>query len=181
MAKKTKISQQDIEAFLDAVKGTKPISNRKVMLTKKAEKLPYRHTENEELPHLFGGDEMHPNLQPDDFITFKRESISDKVLRKLKKAQYNIEAKIDLHRLTVDEARIEVNEFIHACLARSVKVALIVHGKGMPNRTPVLKNQLNYWLKQVDEVLAFCSAQPQHGGNGALYVLYKNVNEEKFF
>ncbi|MEE9156926.1 MAG: Smr/MutS family protein, partial [Gammaproteobacteria bacterium] len=38
---------------------------------------------------------------------------------------------------------------------------------------PVLKNKLNNWLRQRDEVLAFCSTRPVDGGTGAVYVLLK--------
>jgi DNA-nicking Smr family endonuclease len=50
-----------------------------------------------------------------------------------------------------------------------------VHGKGNGSwqKQPVLKNKLNQWLRQRDEVLAFCSARPCDGGTGAIYVLLK--------
>ena len=38
----------------------------------------------------------------------------------------------------------------------------------------MLKNKLNHWLQQWDEVLAFCSARPVDGGTGAIYLLLKN-------
>jgi DNA-nicking Smr family endonuclease len=37
----------------------------------------------------------------------------------------------------------------------------------------VLKVKVNAWLRQKDAVLAFCSARPQDGGTGAVYVLLK--------
>jgi DNA-nicking Smr family endonuclease len=54
-------------------------------------------------------------------------------------------------------------------------VALIVHGKGYRsrNRLPVIKTLLDRWLRECSQVLAFHSAQPKHGGSGAVYVLLK--------
>jgi DNA-nicking Smr family endonuclease len=51
----------------------------------------------------------------------------------------------------------------------------IVHGKGYnsPGNQPVLKNDINLWLRQHQDVLAFCSTPPKAGGTGALYVLLK--------
>ena len=51
----------------------------------------------------------------------------------------------------------------------------IVHGKGLRSRQgqPVLKVKVNHWLRQREEVLAFCSARPVDGGTGAVYVLLK--------
>jgi DNA-nicking Smr family endonuclease len=37
----------------------------------------------------------------------------------------------------------------------------------------VLKNGVNQWLRRWDSIVAFCSAQPHHGGTGAAYVLLK--------
>jgi DNA-nicking Smr family endonuclease len=51
----------------------------------------------------------------------------------------------------------------------------IIHGKGngSRHRGPVLKQKINHWLRQRDEVLAFCSARPMDGGTGAIYVLLR--------
>ena len=46
----------------------------------------------------------------------------------------------------------------------------IVHGKGSE---AILKTCINGWLRQLPEVLAFCSAPPKDGGNGAVLVLLK--------
>jgi len=40
---------------------------------------------------------------------------------------------------------------------------------------PVLKIKVNSWLRQKAQVLAFCSARPQDGDTGAVYVLLKKV------
>ena len=49
----------------------------------------------------------------------------------------------------------------------------IIHGKGKSSegKLPVLKGKVNAWLRQWDQVLAFCSARPNDGGTGAVYVL----------
>ncbi len=50
-----------------------------------------------------------------------------------------------------------------------------MHGKGHGSlhKLPVLKTKVQGWLRQRDEVLAFCSARPVDGGTGAVYVLLK--------
>jgi len=49
----------------------------------------------------------------------------------------------------------------------------IIHGKGYrsENSHPVLKNNLNQWLRQHRDVQAFCSASAKDGGAGAVLVL----------
>jgi DNA-nicking Smr family endonuclease len=51
----------------------------------------------------------------------------------------------------------------------------IIHGKGLSSagKLPVLKGKVDAWLRQMDAVLAFCSARRNDGGTGALYVLLK--------
>jgi len=41
------------------------------------------------------------------------------------------------------------------------------------NNLPVLKNDLNFWLRQHQEVQAFCSATQKDGGAGAVFVLLR--------
>jgi len=41
----------------------------------------------------------------------------------------------------------------------------------------VLKNKLNLWLRQHNDVLAYCSARQSDGGAGAIYVLLKQSNK----
>ena len=66
-------------------------------------------------------------------------------------------------------------EFIHECQHQGMRCIQIIHGKGYRSQSgrAVLKPHVAYWLKRMDEVLAFCPAQPKDGGNGALYVLLK--------
>ena len=65
--------------------------------------------------------------------------------------------------------------FLDRCGHRGARCVHIIHGKGhgSSNQGPVLKNKVNAWLRQREEVLAFCSAQPKDGGTGAVYVLLR--------
>jgi DNA-nicking Smr family endonuclease len=180
MSKKPKLSQEDIEAFQKAVQGIKPLPQRKVRVSK-PKTVPVRKPDKFlEESSFFDGGEPREYIQADDFIEYKVDGVSHKTLRKLGKGQYNVEAQLDLHRKTIEEARVAVNHFLHECIKHGIKSALIVHGKGRPGVPPALKNQLNYWLRQASPVLAFCSAAPSHGGKGAVYILLKSHTEEKF-
>jgi DNA-nicking Smr family endonuclease len=52
---------------------------------------------------------------------------------------------------------------------------LIIHGKGENKadreRSSILKGCTNHWLRELEIVQAFHSAQARHGGTGAVYVL----------
>lgn len=174
MPKKSKLSQEDLDTFQKAVQGTKPLTHGKVRLAEKKEKVSIKKQTFDDVPVFFDGGDPREYIQADDCIEYKCDGVSHKILRKLSKGQYNVEAVLDLHRQTIEEARIAVNHFLHECLQRRLKSVLIIHGKGKPGSLPALKNQLNYWLRQAQPVLAFCSAAPRHGGNGAVYVLLKS-------
>jgi len=48
---------------------------------------------------------------------------------------------------------------------------VIVHGQGYGSRNEaVLKPLIRHWLSRQDCVMAWCPAQPKHGGDGATYV-----------
>lgn len=180
MAKKSKISQEDLDAFKEAVQGSKPLPHHKVLLEKPRVIIRRKMAKVTDETDFFDGGEPREIIQSDDYIEFKRDGVPHKTLRKLKKGQYNVQAVLDLHRHTIEEARTAVNRFLHECVKRQVKTVVIVHGKGKPESTPILKNQINYWLRQAEPVLAFCSAIPRHGGRGAVYVLFRSPTEEKF-
>ena len=174
MSKKVKIDKSDLDAFYEAVKGTKPISQGKVLLTQPRQKIKPPNKLREPEPQYFHGGEPREIIQGDDCIKFKQYGVSDKTLRKLSKGKYNVEAVLDLHKMTTDKASVAVNSFLHQCVLRNIKVAIIVHGKGMPGNTPILKNHLNLWLQQTSAVLAYTSAPPRMGGTGAVIILLKS-------
>ena len=57
---------------------------------------------------------------------------------------------------------------------------LITHGKGeLRDKPALLKSCVNHWLKELDSVLAFHSAQPHHGGSGASYVMLRKSSNKR--
>ena len=97
------------------------------------------------------------------------------ILRKLRRGQFQVGAALDLHGMTVATARDALAAFLQHARRDSLGCVRIIHGKGKRShhRGPVLKQKINHWLRQRDEVLAFCSARPMDGGTGAIYVLLR--------
>ena len=102
-------------------------------------------------------------------------SIPSKQFRALKNGLIPWEGKLDLHGVTTETAREALSQFIQNQTQQHKRCLLIVHGKGEHRQgtPPVIKNMINRWLPQFDEVLAFHSALPKDGGHGAVYVLIK--------
>ncbi|RDI46034.1 Smr/MutS family protein [Aquicella lusitana] len=175
MSKKSKISQEDIDAFLQAMKGTKPLTQNKIRLVSSPPKRTIRLPAAEDEPLIIRESQALAAVEGEDFIGYKHPSISNKMLRKLRKGQYNVEAILDLHGMSIEEAKIATDRFLQQCLHEGIRVGLIIHGKGRHSQTPILKNKLNHWLRELDVVLAFCSAAPSHGSRGAIYILLKRT------
>lgn len=179
MSKKSKEPpQEEVMAFYKAMPGIKPLVHKKIRLAKKPLRPPtIQHPIKESDSFEFTEKESLSEVKGDEFIAFKQASVSHKILRKLRKGQYNVEAVLDLHGMSVEKAKIAVNGFLRQSLQRGVRVALIIHGRGRHRPVPVLKNKLNHWLRELNVVLAFCSAAFQEGSRGAIYVLLKRTGE----
>lgn len=176
--KKTIISAEEIALFRAAVKGVKrikfdtvPLKSKTVSRRKigRSEKPP-----REEYPF---SDHLQQTVDATEKLFFARPSIAPKTLRALRRGSLTIETGLDLHGMNVDQARDALNDFLHHCVQQGFRCVHIIHGKGrlFNNEPPVLKNQVNNWLQQCPDVLAFSSAMPCDGGAGAVYVLLKRT------
>lgn len=126
-------------------------------------------------------DEHIELLKSHDVLSYKKDGIQHGVFKKLRLGHYQSEARLDLHKRTVEEARKEVYGFIKECMQYDLRTVIILHGKGdrNENNEAIIKTYINKWLPEFDEVLAFHSAQKQHGGTGAVYVLLRKSDKEK--
>jgi len=125
------------------------------------------------LADLLAFDAHDLDVESGDELGFRRDGISDAVLRRLRRGEYSIRDEIDLHGLTQDEARAALGGFLVEAVAHGQRCVRIIHGKGLGSghRGPVLKSAVNRWLRRHGAVVAFCSARRNDGGTGALYVL----------
>ncbi|OHX35906.1 DNA mismatch repair protein MutS [Methylomonas sp. LWB] len=120
-------------------------------------------------------DDVPSRLFQEDQMLFAVPGVQKNVLKKLRKGHYDLDAEIDLHGLSSRSAQSQLLNFLHRCVEKGCRCLLVIHGKGYnsPDQTPVLKNDINIWLRQHRDVLAFCSAPRSCGGAGALLVLLR--------
>jgi DNA-nicking Smr family endonuclease len=101
---------------------------------------------------------------------------------RFRKGKLPIEGKIDLHGRTQQDAHDDLLAFLKRAHAAGKRTVLVVTGKGMTtSKTGVLRQAVPRWLNEPafrSLVLAFDYAEPQHGGEGALYLLLKRVREK---
>lgn len=164
--------------FRQAVGEVRPVGNGRVAAAAPRPKPLPQQTRADEVRVVADllSDPIDPvEIQPGDMLSHARPGVQHAVLRKLRRGQYRIEAELDLHGHTAEEARHELVAFLDRSTRAGLRCVRIIHGKGLrsANTGPVLKTRVAHWLGQRAEVLAYCSARPVDGGTGALYVLLR--------
>jgi DNA-nicking Smr family endonuclease len=121
------------------------------------------------------------HVPPDDFIQFQQPGIQDGVFKKLRLGKYPLEVVISMAGKTLDESRNLLYQNVISGHEKGVRALLIKHGTGENSKPfPALKKSyVNHWLRELEEVIAFHTAQPMHGGFGATYVLLKKHPQQK--
>src|ERR1700676_1579460 len=96
---------------------------------------------------------------------------------KLKRGQLALEARLDLHGLTQEEAHRALTRFIRRAHEDGARMVLVITGKGgLGGGKGVLRDAVPRWLNESGlrpRVLSCAWAQPKDGGAGALYVLLR--------
>lgn len=179
---------EDFSLFAQEVKGIRPLEKTAIYLGKKQGDVDFQARQQaaliakeEDRNHL--SKDYVERVDPNDVLEYKRDGVQDGVFKRLRQGKYSTEARLDLHRRTVEEARREVFQFIEDCMRHDIRVGIIVHGKGErapdPNDQATLKSFINKWLRDLDNVMAFHSAQRHHGGLGAVYVLFRKSEKAR--
>jgi DNA-nicking Smr family endonuclease len=106
-------------------------------------------------------------------LVYARPGVRAQALRQLRRQR--VEDELDLHGLTVVDARALLVRFLDHCRRNGLRHVLIIHGKGLrsPRGESVLKAKVASWLAQREDVLAFREANASGGGSGAVVVLLK--------
>ncbi len=173
--RKPKTSDEDKALFRKAVRDVRTLKQDKIPPYRRPlAPRPHMRIEDERqvIDNLLSDDWEPAELETGEELLFARPGLQHNVLRRLRRGQFTVGAELDLHGMSAREARQALSEFLLFTPHRCIR---IIHGKGRGSfqKQPVLKGKVNNWLRQRDEVLAFCSARPVDGGTGALYVLLK--------
>ncbi|HER27195.1 MAG TPA: hypothetical protein ENI69_08805 [Rhodospirillales bacterium] len=97
---------------------------------------------------------------------------------RLKKGKQPIEARLDLHGKTQNEAHPALDTFIESAYRSGRRCVLVITGKGTKpdGSVGVLRSAVPRWLNLPPNrarILAFSHATAKDGGEGALYVMIK--------
>jgi DNA-nicking Smr family endonuclease len=179
----------DRDLWHAALRDVKPLRKQKPAAAAKAS--PPRHAAG---PPASAAPAIKPDahkperLNPLPPITGPRAPGLDKAsAERLKRGHYPIEARIDLHGMTQDDAHRTLGHFIQRSAERGLRCVLVITGKGLrrvagdeaggrPGEIGILRNAVPRWLNEAPNrarILAFGTAQQRDGGGGALYVLLR--------
>lgn len=181
----TNLTDEDKSLFLSAMDEVQPIkSNNRLELSANPSqpqiirKPKHKTRDTQSAPSPFAARlETSQAVSAFENLRFCRPSLDSKDFKKLQKGNFNQNWQLDLHGMTEGKADQALRQFLQEAIQLRARYLLIVHGKGYNSdlERPKLKNLVNQRLKQVPQVLAFCSAQPKDGGTGAVYVFLKQV------
>ena len=108
-----------------------------------------------------------------------------KQTRHVRRGRREIDATIDLHGLTQDQAFRTLERFILEAQMRGNKTVLVVTGKGKPGAAEefyatgtargILRTRFLQWVEGPfrSSIVRVTQAAPHHGGSGAFYVFIK--------
>ena len=162
--------KDDSGLFRQAMSDVKPLQDNKTEpYRKKRRPAPLEFRDNEAEQEEFA--DIYTDTP--DFLDFQRPGIQHRLYRDLQRGTIEPEATLDLHGMRVVDARQTLVRFLKQSLQVRRRCVRIIHGKGRGSGAgqPVLKQKINQWLPQKEEVLAYFTAPRWDGGTGAVYVL----------
>ncbi|WP_372621329.1 DNA endonuclease SmrA [Alteromonas stellipolaris] len=178
----------DLHSFFAEMQDVKPIkpSNKALLhdtesaIAEKKRRAARQRSEREKLKSPLSLEGVTP-VKPDDFILFQQPGIQDGVFKKLRMGKYPLEETLSLSGMTIEQSRDALYKAITDSHKRGVRALLIKHGKGEESKPfPAYKKSfVNHWLLELEEVIAYHTAQPVHGGFAATYVLLKKHPDQK--
>lgn len=178
-------SEEDEVLFRQAVGEVEPVRSKKDLAPPKeppsAASLRIQSDEAEaltRLAELVTGEGPFDLADSDEYIEGYAPGLDAKILQRLRRGDYSVQAHLDLHGMFKVDAKEALDRFIQESRLGGRRCVLVVTGRGLHSKDsiPVLKEGVQGWLSRgrlARHVLAFTTARPQDGGAGAVYVLLR--------
>lgn len=167
----------DDEDWKNSLRGIKKIKQPEIPLGAEPPLIIGEMRHNIDYAQVYSGNSLK-TLKSDAF-----DNVDKRTAEKLRKGEFKIERRLDLHGLTEKEASEAVCNFVLNAYRQNLRCILIITGKGLQKETDdwyekkgILKESLPNWLNSSELrplVLAFCQAIPEDGGSGAFYILLR--------
>lgn len=181
------MSDKDLEMFRQEMEGVRPIQGEERVAPPSA-RVPDEAAKARRAAATAISTDSNPltipedvtQIGPHDVVGRRKNGVQEGVYRKLRLGKYEVQDRLDLHRVKLRDAREQVQDFLVLAGQRGLRTVLITHGKGMHSPVPArMKSYVIHWLEESDLALAYHSAQAAHGGAGATYVLIRKSSEAR--
>ena len=129
------VTEDDIDEFRRAMTGAKPLRSE--------QRVPHESTKPKPRARFARADEqrvLNESLEDDidtlqhgygDALRYRRASVGRRTMRKLARGGYSVQAEIDLHGMTLAEAKPRLADFIDYNAMQGNLCVRVVHGKGL--------------------------------------------------
>jgi DNA-nicking Smr family endonuclease len=106
---------------------------------------------------------------------FVAPGVDRREIRKLKKGDYIVRDRRDLHGMRGADALASVERFIENSRRAGHRCVCVIHGRGLHSEgnKPILKARVREYLRSHRSVLAYTDAPVSDGSSGAVYVLLR--------
>jgi DNA-nicking Smr family endonuclease len=191
---KTKDESLDPEVeerlFSDAMKDVAPISREGLReqvfeIRQREPRVPAdsrKHKEEDEetlskLQELINNGSGFEIFDTSEYVEGTGYRVHPELAKRLHRGDFSIQAHLDLHGLTVPEAKAAFERFLKGSVQTGKSGVLIIHGRGLSSPVaPVLKTKVMEWLSRGSWrkwVIAYASARSCDGGAGGTYILLR--------
>jgi DNA-nicking Smr family endonuclease len=176
----------DFSLWEEVTRGVKPLRRNSLRRTKSA------------VPPPSAGKTPHPltppNKRPWPASPPPLTALDRRTEQRLQRGQADIDARLDLHGIGVETARVRLLDFVSRARASGARLVLVITGKGAspfsshtlhgrdhyhaPERGGKLRQRVPAWLAEPEfrhHVVGFQPAHPKHGGGGAIYVRLRRI------
>jgi len=163
----------DDRAFEEAMRGARPLERGSARVAASPSGQARRKTTAAPTPSPFIVE------QTADTIAGRARDVAARLLRELRGGAHAIDARLDLHGRARGDAMREIERFVTSSAARGARALLVIHGRGHGSDAggPVLRPAVWEWLAGAAAeragVMAFTSARPRDGGDGATLILLR--------
>jgi DNA-nicking Smr family endonuclease len=181
------ILDDGLDEFLNELKDVKPIEPTDTVLTSNQKNTLAQQLKRQAIEaslnlinNYLSVEKVEP-VDPYDFISFKQDGVQQGVFKNLRLGKYKIDFVLNLQQHKFEQARTSLFNHIINSHKEGDRTLLIKHGLGLRSQPfpAFLKSYVHQWLRQMPEVIAYHTAQPNHGGNSAVYVLLKKNQQQK--
>jgi DNA-nicking Smr family endonuclease len=181
------ILDDGLDEFLKELKDVKPIEPTDTVLTVHQKNTLAKQLKRQAIEaslnlinNYLSVEKVEP-IDPYDHISFKQDGVQQGVFKNLRLGKYKIDFVLNLQQNKFEQARTLLFNHIMNCHIEGDRMLLIKHGLELRSQPfpAFLKSYVNQWLQQMPEVIAYHTAQPNHGGNSAVYVLLKKNQQQK--